>query len=161
MWWFWNSRLQNNGRWAAAAPILQGPPQPHPTARPSGRGGGGEAPSYSAVVVQPAPGTPKAVAPPAHPEVATLASLAARSIAVQARQPYVGVQAKELQQAGIQQLVLGKAPQDWPVDQYAAELAKVVIVGAKLRDAHERAETALELHDSVAEVCAIVLSKGG
>ena len=47
------------------------------------------------------------------------------------------------------------------MDDHAAELAKVMIVGAQLRDAHEHAETALELHASVAEVRAIVLSKGG
>ena len=59
-----------------------------------------------------------------------------------AGQPYTGGQAKELQQAGIRKLVPGKVPEDWPVDDHAAELAKVVIVGAQLRGAHEPAETA-------------------
>ena len=66
--------------------------------------------SFLAVVIQPAPGAPKATGPPALPAITTLASLTAGSSVVPAAQPDVGGQAKELQQAGIRYLVPGKAP---------------------------------------------------
>ena len=79
---------------------------------------------------------------------------------MQAAPPYHDGMAQRLQSPSIKQIMLRKAPAEWPAREHPDALENVVIVGATVRDTQGSAVQALKGHVAVKEVQTVVLTKG-